>query len=191
MPSANLTSRLAHRLLKALGWSLIADFPATDKYVLIVAPHTSNWDFPLGLLAAKALQLDARWLGKHTLFRWPFGWLFRALGGVPVQRDQRRNLIEQISELFARSDKLIIALAPEGTRSKTDHWKSGFYHAARASGVPVVMSCLDYGHKQLVVGGTFYPGDDIEETFLTVRDFYQGRRGKRPENQSDIQPRQR
>ncbi len=184
-------SWLSGRILKLLGWTLIADFPDTDKYVLIAAPHTSNWDFPLGILAARALKLDVRWLGKHTLFRRPFGWFFRALGGVPVQRDQALNLIEQISALFARSDRLIVALAPEGTRSKTDHWKSGFYHVARAAGVPIAMACLDHGQKQIVLGGTFYPGDDIEGTFDIVREFYKDHRGKRPENESEIRARTR
>jgi 1-acyl-sn-glycerol-3-phosphate acyltransferase len=181
-----MRSRLSRHLLMALGWSLRADFPAEKKYVLIVAPHTSNWDFPLGLLASWALQLDAHWLGKHTLFRWPFGWFFRALGGLPVRRDQALKLSEQIGAMFADSEQLVVALAPEGTRSRTDHWKSGFYHVARAGHVPIAMVCLDYGKKQIVLGGTFNPGNDIEESFGIIRAFFAHRHGKRPENESDI-----
>jgi len=181
--------RISRWLLRALGWSLHTEFPDARKYVLIVAPHTSNWDFPLGILAARALGLDARWLGKHTLFRRPFGWFFRALGGIPVQRDRSQHLIDAIGELFGQSDELIIALAPEGTRSKTEHWKSGFYHVARSAGVPIVMASLDYGAKRIAVGGSFLPGDDIEAVFERIRQFYAGCLGRCPEKQGEIRPR--
>lgn len=182
-------SRLCRRVLALFGWSVVADFPQTKKYVLIVAPHTSNWDFPLGLLAAWALELDAHWLGKHTLFRWPYAWFFRALGGVPVYRGTALKLVDQIKDMFGRSERLVLALAPEGTRSRTDHWKSGFYHAARAARAPIAMASLDYGRKEIVLGGTFHPGEDIEAAFERIRAFYADRRGKRPENQSDIRVR--
>lgn len=186
-----MLSRLSRWMLSLLGWTVQADYPDVEKYVLIAAPHTSNWDFPLGIVAAKALNLDVRWLGKHTLFRWPYGWFFRAIGGTPVQRDQTLNLIQQISDLFDRSGQLILALAPEGTRSKTDHWKTGFYHIARAANVPIVMAYLDFGQRQVGIGGAFYPGDDIEATFAQIRQFYQGRRGKHPDKESQIQVRQK
>jgi 1-acyl-sn-glycerol-3-phosphate acyltransferase len=176
-------------LLNTLGWKVDADFPDVEKYVLIAAPHTSNWDFPLGILAAKAINIKVNWLGKHTLFRWPYGWFFRAIGGTPVYRDQDLNLIQQISELFSHSERLILALAPEGTRSKTDHWKTGFYHIARAAKVPIVMGYLDHGHKQVGIGGTFYPGDDIEEALDQIREFYKNRHGKFPLKESSIQVR--
>ena len=182
---------LSNKILKWLGWTIEADDPGVGKYVLIVAPHTSNWDFPLGLAAAWALRLDARWLGKHTLFCWPYGWFFRLMGGIPVRRDQARNLIPAIADIFARSERLILGLAPEGTRRKTDHWKTGFYHIARAAGVPIVMGYLDHGRKQVGIGGAFLPGDDIEEVFCRIREFYAGKRGKHPENESDIRDRPR
>jgi 1-acyl-sn-glycerol-3-phosphate acyltransferase len=174
-----------------LGWEVHADYPDTEKYVLIAAPHTSNWDFPLGILAGWALKLDVHWMGKHTLFRWPYGWFFRAIGGTPVHRDQALNLIQQMSDLFTHREKLVLALAPEGTRSKTDHWKTGFYHIARAAKAPIVMAYLDYGHKQVGLGGTFYPGDDIEADFEKIRHFYENRQGKHPQKESLIQVRQR
>jgi len=178
-------------MLSLLGWTVHADYPDDEKYVLIAAPHTSNWDFPLGIVAARALDLDVHWLGKHTLFRWPYGWFFRAIGGTPVQRDQALNLIQQIADLFDRSGQLVIALAPEGTRSKTDHWKTGFYHIARAADVPIVMAYLDYGQKQVGIGGAFYPGNDIEAAFAQIRQFYKGRRGKHPDKESQILVRQK
>jgi 1-acyl-sn-glycerol-3-phosphate acyltransferase len=183
-------SRLCSWLLNALGWTIHADFPDVDKYVLIVAPHTSNWDFPLGILAAKALDLDAHWMGKHTLFRWPYGWFFRAIGGTPVYRDQVLNVIQQMKDQFARSKPLVLALAPEGTRSRTDHWKTGFYYIARAANVPIAMAYLDYRQKQIGIGGMLYPEDDIEATFEHIRRFYRDKRGKYPHEESLIQVRQ-
>ncbi len=183
--------RTCAMLLNSLGWSLDNDNAGVDKYVLVCAPHTSNWDFPLGLAGSWALQLDANWIGKHTLFRKPYGWFFRAVGGTPVDRRQASDLIEQMTDLFNRSERMILALAPEGTRSKTDHWKSGFYHIARAARVPIAMAYLDYGKKQLGIGGGFSPTDDIQETFQRIREFYKDRKGKFPEKASLIQPRQK
>ncbi len=184
-----MLSRLCKWILNTLGWTVHADLPGADKYVVIAARHTSNWDFPLGIMAAKAVNLDIHWLGKNTLFRWPFGWFFRAIGGTPVHRGQARNLIQQIADLFARPGPLVIALAPEGTRSKTDHWKTGFYHIARAAKVPIVMAYLDYGQKHVGIGGAIDPGDDIEAVFEQMRAYFKGRRGKYPEKESQIRVR--
>ncbi len=180
---------LSKWILKTLGWTLHADYPDTAKYVVIAAPHTSNWDFPLGILANWAMQLNVRYFGKHTLFFWPWGWFFRALGGEPVRRGYSANLIRQIADAFENSDRLVFALAPEGTRSKTDHWKTGFYRIAKAAGVPIVMGYLDFGHKQVGIGGAFMPGDDIEADFRLIREFYKNRLGKHPEKTSLIRVR--
>jgi len=184
-------SRISAWLLKILGWTVHADFPDAEKYVLIVAPHTSNWDFPLGILAKTALRLDVRWMGKHTLFRWPVAWFFRALGGVPVHRGQALNMIDQMAEVFTGPGPVVLALAPEGTRVKKDHWKTGFYHIAQAAEVPIAMAYLDYGKKDIGLGGTFYPGENIWEDFIRIREFYQDRRGKYPEQESVIKVREK
>ena len=186
-----MLSRLSMWLLKMLGWSIKADLPDIKKYVIIAAPHTSNWDFPLGILAAKAVRLDVYWMGKHNLFYWPYGWFFRALGGTPVHREQGMNYIKQMTDLFERSDRLVLALAPEGTRSKIDHWKTGFHYIARAANVPIVMACLDFGHKEVGVGGIFNPSDDIEADFKLIREFYHDRHGQNPEQASLIQVRKK
>jgi 1-acyl-sn-glycerol-3-phosphate acyltransferase len=170
-----------------LGWTIQAELPDVKKYVTIAAPHTSNWDFPLGILAAKAIKLKVHWMGKHTLFRWPYGWFFRAIGGTPVHRDGGGNYISQMVALFENSEQLALALAPEGTRGKTDHWKTGFYYIARAANVPILMAYLDFGNKQVGVGDLFYPGDDIDADFAQIRQFYKNRQGKNPENASLIQ----
>ena len=174
-------------ILNMLGWTVKADFPETGKYVVIVAPHTSNWDFPLGILAASAMRVDVHWMGKHTLFRWPVAWLFHALGGIPVNREKGLNLIRQMTDLYEHSEKFVLALAPEGTRSKTDHWKTGFHYIARAANVPIVMGYLDFGNKRVGVGGAFYAVDDMESDFKRIRQFYSHIRGKHPEKESLIQ----
>lgn len=182
-----MLSRLSMWILNSLGWTVQAELPDIKKYVVIAAPHTSNWDFPLGILAAKAMRLKVHWLGKHTLFRWPFGWFFRAIGGTPVNREHGQDYIRQMTELFERSEYLVLALAPEGTRSKLDHWKTGFHYIARAANVPILLAYMDFGRKQVGVGDLFYPGDDIEADFDRIRQFYKKRTGKNPENTSLIQ----
>ena len=180
---------LCRWILRALGWTVRFDDPGTRRFVLIAAPHTSNWDFPLGLLAGWSLGLKASFMGKHTLFRGVLGPFFRAVGGIPVQRDNAGEVIARMAERFARSDHLVLAIAPEGTRSFRGHWKSGFWHIARAAGVPIVMACLDYGRREIVVGGTFEPGEDRDADFERIRAFYAGRRGKHPDKQGDIRGR--
>lgn len=186
-----MLSRLSYWILTKLGWTIHVELPDIDKYVAIAAPHTSNWDFLLGILAARAVNLKITWLGKHSLFRWPLGWFFRAIGGTPVHRNGGQNHILQMTELFNNSEQLVLALAPEGTRGKTDHWKTGFHAIARAAGVPILMSYLDHGKKQVGIGGMFYPSDDIETDFCLIRDFYKNRSGKNPENESLIRVRKK
>ena len=128
-------------------------------------------------------------MGKHSLFRRPYGWFFRKIGGTPIHRDGGQNHIQQMTDLFNRSDFLVLALAPEGTRSKTDHWKTGFHAIARAANVPILMAYLDHGNKQVGIGGLFYPSEDIEADFGLIREYYKNRRGKNPENESLIQVR--
>jgi len=182
-------SRTANLLLKSLGWELDIHFPESRKYVLVVYPHTSNWDFPLGVVASRAIKLKAHYIAKHTLFRKPYGWFFRGLGGIPVDRNRKENLIQQVAERFDESKEFILALAPEGTRTKTDHWKSGFYHIARAAKVPIAMAYFDYSRKVIGVGGEFYPSSDINDAYETIREFFRNIQGKNPGLESTIQPR--
>ncbi|MBL36844.1 MAG: glycerol acyltransferase [Xanthomonadales bacterium] len=180
---------LARLLLRMFGWTLEHEDPGTHRYVLIVGPHTSNWDFPIGLLAAWALDLRAHWMGKNTLFEGFLGPLFRAWRGIPVNRGQPGKTIEKMAARFAVADHFVLGLAPEGTRRATDHWKSGFWHIARAAQVPVVMAYIDYGRKQVGVGSAFMPGDDLENDFRQLQDFYADKRGRYPQQESAIRPR--
>jgi len=178
MQKSPISQRLAHFILRLIGWRTHVIRPHTSKYVLIGAPHTSNWDFGIMLLLMAADQLPIRFMGKDTLFRGPLGPLMRSLGGIPVNRRERTNLVDQVAAIFEEYDDLIIGIAPEGTRSKTKHWKTGFY--------PIAMAYLDYGNKIIGVGPNFMPSGDLKADFEIIREFYTGVVGKNPKKQGEI-----
>ena len=182
-----VSQRIAHIILRLICWQTHAILPHTSRYVIIGAPHTSNWDFGLMLLLMAAEQLPIRFMGKDSLFRGPLGPLMRSLGGIPVNRRERTNLVDQIAARFEEYDDLIIGIAPEGTRSKTSHWKSGFYYIALKAKVPIAMAYLDYGNKTIGVGPSFMPSGDIQADFEIIRDFYSGIVGKNPAKQGKIE----
>ncbi|MEJ5225354.1 MAG: lysophospholipid acyltransferase family protein [Anaerolineales bacterium] len=182
----SLSQHLGHSILALFGWRFEMTDPGVKKYVLIGAPHTSNWDFILMLLVMLAGKLPIRWLGKDTAFRGPLGLLMRALGGIPVNRRERTRLVEQIANRFTQSESLIIAIAPEGTRSNSLHWKSGFYYMALTANVPIVMGYLDYANRRCGLGPSFVPSGDIHADFEIIRDFYKDIRGKAPHKQGKI-----
>jgi 1-acyl-sn-glycerol-3-phosphate acyltransferase len=184
--SARPRQRFARWLLGLLGWRVEATLPAVPKYVVIGAPHTSNWDFPYGVLAMWAIGFRYRWIGKHTLFRWPFGGLMRALGGIPVDRRARHNFIGQMREIFAREPELVLIITPEGTRRRTEHWKSGFYYIARAAQVPIALGFIDYRGKRIGVGPSFTPSGDIAADMAVIRAFYADKIGRYPAHQGEI-----
>jgi 1-acyl-sn-glycerol-3-phosphate acyltransferase len=163
------------------GWRVEGGPPATRKFVFIAAPHTSNWDLPFMLATAYILGLRVSWLGKHTLFEGPWGWFMKALGGIPVDRRSKHNMVQQVAERFANSDELMLAVPPEGTRKKVEYWKSGFYHIARAAQVPVVMGFLDFGRKVAGLGPPLNTTGDVRADMDQIRAFYRDIRGKIPE----------
>lgn len=172
--------------LKLLGWTVDARLPDEEKYVLIVAHHTSNWDFIYGLLAMWSMGERFLFVAKHTLFREPFGYLFRVLGGIPVDRRASHGFIDKMVEQFRLRDAMRVAILPEGTRSKVPYWKTGFYYIAVQARVPIAFGYFDYSKKRLGVGGSFYPSGDIHKDMEIIRQFYENKRGKHPENQGDI-----
>ncbi|MGE0132880.1 MAG: lysophospholipid acyltransferase family protein [Blastocatellales bacterium] len=167
--------------LKIFGWRVEGRLPDVNKMVVIAAPHTSNWDLPILLGVAFALRIKARWLGKHSLFRWPFGALFTWMGGIPVNRSASQNLVSQAVEMFRGSEKLILAIPPEGTRGKVSHWKTGFYYIAVGAETPIVMGFIDYKRKAAGLGPALYPTGDIEADMKTFRNFYANVTGKYPD----------
>ena len=181
-----VAQRLARFILRLIGWRTHVLNPRLNRYVLIGAPHTSNWDFGIMLLLMGAEQLPICFMGKDSLFRWPLGPVMRSLGGIPVNRRERTNLVDQIAAKFEEFEELIIGIAPEGTRSKTAHWKTGFYYIALKAQVPIAMAYLDYGNKIIGVGPSFIPSGDINADFEIIREFYTGIVGKNPKRQGEI-----
>ncbi|MCA9935346.1 MAG: lysophospholipid acyltransferase family protein [Ardenticatenaceae bacterium] len=179
-------NRLSHVLavvvLALLGWRIRGEFPNLSKVVLVVAPHTSNWDMVFGMLTMFALGLRLSFMGKHTLFRRPFGGIMNWLGGVPVIRHAPQGLIGQMIEGFAQRDRFLLAILPEGTRSRVGQWKLGFYHIAVGAGVPVLALKFDYGRKILEFGPTFHPTGNVEADLPQIQAIFQGIKGKNPQN---------
>lgn len=177
-------------ILKLLGWRAEGALPGR-RCVLIGAPHTSNWDFPFALLVMWALEIPGRWVGKHTLFRRPFGGVMRRLGGIPLHRERTENFVQQVVEWFEREDELVLVIAPEGTRSRTEFWRSGFYWIAHEAGVPIALGYLDYGRKAGGIGDSFVPSGEPEADMERIRAFYAGVAGKRPALAGEIRIRPR
>lgn len=173
-----MLATLSAWILKGFGWSIQGRLPERHKYVAIVAPHTSNWDFILGLLARFALRVPARFIGKHQLFRPPLGWFMRALGGRPVVRTQANNLVEEVIQLFNQEAEFVLALAPEGTRKPVTRWKTGFYHIAKGARVPIVPVALDFRHKTIVIGAPLTPGDSKAADMAQLLAFFRPHRGR-------------
>jgi 1-acyl-sn-glycerol-3-phosphate acyltransferase len=177
-----VAARVLGRLwLRLFGWTL-HPLPAgvPRKFVFIAAPHTSGWDLPFMLATAYALGIPISWFGKHTLFGPALGRLMRALGGIPIERGASRDVVSRTAELFKRSERLVLAVPPEGTRRKVEYWKSGFYHIALQGGVPIGLAFLDYGEKRCGLGALVVPTGDVRRDMDTIRAFYRDIRGKNP-----------
>ena len=160
-------------------WGFAGEIPNLSKGVIIVAPHTSNWDFVIGAAGMLALDLELRFLGKHTLFEGPLGFMFRGLGGIPVDRSQPGTVVEDTAARFQEEEQLLLALAPEGTRKAVDHWKTGFHRIARAAGVPIIAVALDYGTRRIRFGPLVTPSDDLEGDLRIFYEFFAAAHGRR------------
>lgn len=167
-------------LLRLAGWRIL-DVPVPmAKAVIVVYPHTSNWDFIIGILFRFAARLPLRWAAKDTLFRGPAGIFFRALGGVPVNRRERTGFVEQMAQACAANERFYLAITPEGTRSKVHHLKSGFYRLALRAKVPLVLGCIDYARREVgILGHMEITGDETAD-LAALEAAYTGRRGKYP-----------
>lgn len=164
--------------IKLTGWKIVGTPPKEKKFILLAVPHTSNWDFPITLSMAFLLGFRLNWMGKHTLFKGPMGPIMRWLGGIPVDRRQKNNLVEQIVQGLNQLDECALAIPPEGTRSRTDKWKTGFYYIAQGAQIPIGLAFLDYKHKRGGFGPTFYITGDIEKDLVEMQAFYKGIAGK-------------
>lgn len=173
-------------ILKLFGWRLDDQSPDIHRYVLINYPHTSNWDFVLGMLAMWGMKMPLNWVAKHSIFWGPFGPMFKAIGGVPLNRGQSTGFIQKNIELFEQREEFVLGLMPEGTRSKKDHVKSGFYHIAIGAKVPLALAYIDYKNKIIGVGKVIDLTGDIDVDFEVIKDFYQNVMACRPELASDL-----
>jgi 1-acyl-sn-glycerol-3-phosphate acyltransferase len=164
------------------GWKFDGGVPDEPKFVIIVAPHTSNWDFIVGVAALFAIGFNISFLGKHTLFKWPLGIFMRWLGGIPVERSERRDRVAESVAAFNANDQLILAIAPEGTRKLVAKWKTGFYHVADGAHVPIVPVAFDYGTKTVRLGAPFRTTGNIEADMPELKKFFVGVVARHPEN---------
>ncbi len=169
-------------ILKIIGWKAIGRPVENARFVLIGAPHTSNWDFPLMLLVVLKLRLKVYWMGKHSLFPFPVGWFMKWLGGIPVDRSRAHNLVDQTVRQYQENPEMIVLVPPEGTRSKVKEWKTGFYRIAVNAQVPVLMGYVDAATKEAGLADFFHPTGDIDVDMPAIRAFYADKVGINPEN---------
>lgn len=174
-----ITKYIFHRLL---GWKIEGDFDRSiKKSVVMVAPHTANYDFIVCSFTRRILKTQINFVGKTVLFSWPIGWYFRWMGGEPLARTKSENKVEAITKVYEGLDEFRLAIAPEGTRKKVEKWKTGYYYIALSAKVPIIPVSLDYPSKTICIGKEFYPTGDIEKDELELRKFFKGKIGKIPE----------
>jgi 1-acyl-sn-glycerol-3-phosphate acyltransferase len=184
-PIVNTLLRAGSRsFLRLNGWKVEGSLPVeARKCVLIAAPHTSNWDLPYTLMVAFVLNLNIYWMGKHSLFAFPFGPVMRWLGGIAVDRSRSTNLVSASAMALKAADGPVqLVVPPEGTRGRTTHWKTGFYYIALEAGVPIVLAYMDYARKVSGLGPVFVPTGDVDADMAEIKRFYAGVKGRRPQH---------
>ncbi len=183
---SSFSAWLARFAMRLFGWRIVGEPPAVPKYVLIAAPHTTNWDFPIMLAVDFAFKIASVWMGKDSLFRGPLGSYFRHMGGIPIDRSSNHSVVEQAVAAFQRNESMVMTIPPEGTRKRTDHWRTGFYYIALGAQVPMVFGFIDFKRKVAGVGPMLMPSGDIGADMVIIRDFYKEIEGKYPEQASEI-----
>lgn len=172
----------ARSVLNTMGWNTDGRVPGgVKKAVIISAPHTSYWDFVIGWMTFHIADVNIRFLIKEEVFKGPLGWLLRKLGGIPVARGKKNNMVDQLKEMFDSADSFYVVITPEGTRKKVAQWKKGFYMIALEAGVPIACSFIDYSSKTGGIGPIITPSGDYEKDIVTIQDFYRDKKAKHPE----------
>ncbi len=180
--------KLAELAFRLAGWRTEGELPANDRFVLIAAPHTSNWDAVILLVAARIYKLKLAWFVKDSWFAFPMGAVMRRLGGVPIDRSAPHGVVDQAIARFQQVDRLALAVPPEGTRGRAPYWKTGFYHIARGAKVPIVLGFIDYGRKVAGLGPAFTPTGDLARDFEVFRAFYDQVQPRFPDKKGAIAP---
>lgn len=176
-------------ILKLIGWRVVGDFkPEIKKKLLAAGPHTSNWDFPLGLLVRCSIKQKIQYVGKASLFKPPLGWLIKRMGGIPVERSKSNNFVNAVVNEYNEREKLAILLAPEGTRKKVTKFKTGFYHIARLAKIPILPAVLDFEVKEFRFLPLFWPTDDIEKDLAELENLFKGIKGFHAKNSFHYDP---
>ncbi len=172
--------RFGQFIFKLFGWKVVGELPKEKKYVVVVAPHTSNWDFMVGLFARFSLGVKINFLAKRQLFFFPLGPILRILGGAPVDRSKKNNAVDKVVNLFHTQDEFRLAITPEGTRGPVTRWKEGFYHIACKAKLPLAMVAFDYASKEVRIREAFWPTGDISTDFPKILDYYRHIKGYYP-----------
>ncbi len=180
-----------YRFVRFKGWTFSGERPVEPKVMILGAPHTANFDYFLTLALIHHFDLPLRYLIKHTVFVGPLGWLLRSLGGIPVDRRKPGRLVERIIETIKEQDEIAVGVLPEGTRKRTDYWKSGFYHIASGAEIPIYPARVDGPGKHLHLGPALWPSGDIEADVAVLADFFEGALGVIPENRTPVRVRPR
>jgi 1-acyl-sn-glycerol-3-phosphate acyltransferase len=181
----SIFQKLALSIFRIFGWKVEGQLPDIPKYVTITS-HTSNWDLPVALLLTFAMKTKISIMAKDNLFRWPFGVLFKWLGCIPIDRKKSKNIVDQMIQVFRESKRLILVLAPEGTRKKVTYWKTGFYYIAKGANVPIVLGFIDYKRKVTGIGPVITPTGDIEADIERIQSFYASITGRFPEKAGKV-----
>ncbi len=177
-----LRQRFGTFFLRVFGWQFVGDIPNVPKLVAIGAPHTSATEVFVAIAVQWALEIRLTLMAKDSLFRWPLGILMRWVGAVPIDRSHPSGMVTQMTEQLKASQKMIVGLAPEGTRKPVEHWKTGFYHIAYGAGVPILCVGFDFGRKEIIMREPLIPSGDLKQDMATIRGWYAGMVGKKPEN---------
>lgn len=185
MPVNPIIQWLARNILRLFGWQLFGDLNDIPKAV-VIGQHTSNWDGFIGILGGLGVGIFPYWLGKAELFKGWRGPLLKAIGGIPVDRRSPQNLVDQVASKFEENERFVLFITPEGTRKRTEYWRSGFYHIAARAEVPIVQGVMDYENKRAGVGRILQPTGDMEHDIQTLRDYFEGSNPKFPENAAPV-----
>jgi 1-acyl-sn-glycerol-3-phosphate acyltransferase len=177
-----MNKSISRFIMKAIGWKVVNNLPPdVKKCVVMMAPHTSNWDFFIGWLGYSTLGIHSKYLVKKEAFVFPLGSILKAMGGIPVNRKSSTNIVLQVGEMFGKTDNLIITITPEGTRSLTRNWKRGYYYIAEHAGVPIALGFLDYKNKIGGMGKVIYPSGNYEADLKEIESFYADKQARHPE----------